>query len=102
MSEQTPDSTKQPEPNTLPIYEVQGDGTLVRIDDPIKVSVSASQKVNLGNYESADVFFSLSNIPSGAAEEQIEAALETAELAFNSVKEVVRGKIAAIRKNVGR
>ena len=102
MNEQTSGPIKAPEPNTLPIYEVQGDGTLVRIDDPIKVSVSASQKVNLGNYESADVFFSLSNIPSGATEKQIEAALETAELTFNYVKEVVRGKAATIRKNVGR
>lgn len=69
-------------------------------DDPIKVSVSAEQTVNLGNCESAKVFFSLSNIPHGATEEQIEAALETSEPAFNYVRQVISEKVAAIRRNV--
>lgn len=97
--------SKKAHPN-LPLYVVEGDGkrgmTIRRIDDPIKVSVTASQTVNLGDYNSAKVDFSLSNIPTGATEKDIEAALETGELAFKYVKTVISEKAAEVRRNVGR
>lgn len=84
------------------LVEVGEDGkqTIRRIDDPIKVSVSAEQTVNLGNYESAKIFFSLSNIPHGATEEQIEAALETGEVAFNYVRTVISERVETMRRNM--
>lgn len=91
MPEQNDDPMTPPHVHPMWLYEVGDDGkqTIRRIDDPIKVSVSATQKVNLGNYESAEIFTALSNIPTGATEEQIEAALETGELAFNYVKTII-------------
>lgn len=71
-------------------------------NDVIKVSVSATQKVNLGNYESADIFVALSNIRTGATEEEIEAALETGELAFKYVKVVISDRVAKLRMNAGQ
>lgn len=71
-------------------------------DDVIKVSVSATQKVNLGNYEAADVYVGLNNIPTGATEEEIEAALETSELAFNYVRTVISERVAEIRRKTGQ
>lgn len=90
---------KMPPPPWTPVYDYS-DGFAKRMDDPIKVSVSAEQTVNLGNYESAKVFFSLSNIPSGATEEQIEAALETGELIFKYVKNEVGKQAGIVRLNM--
>lgn len=57
-----------------------------------RVGVSVSRKVNLGNYQSADIFFSLTNIDVGATRQDIEAAMETAEVVFSVVKERVERK----------
>lgn len=70
-------------------------------NDIIKISVSATQKVNLGNYESADVFVALSNLDSGVSEDEMMMALETGELAFGCVKAFIRDRVAEIRRNAG-
>ena len=54
--------------------------------DGIRVSISLSRKVNLGNYESADAFISLSDVPVGATEEEIEDALDTGRLVWERMK----------------
>ena len=48
----------------------------------IRVSISLSRKVNLGNYESADAFISLSDVPLDVTEEEIEDALDTGRLVW--------------------
>jgi len=52
----------------------------------IRVSISLSRKVNLGNYESADAFISLSDVPVGVTEEEIEDALDTGRLVWERMK----------------
>lgn len=65
-------------------------------DEPT-VSVSASMKVNLGNYESADIFLSVTNIAAGTTPEQIDAALETGKLAYDRIRERVRIEVNALK-----
>ena len=65
--------------------------------DGIRLSISISRKVNLGNYESADCFVSLSNVPVGATEEEIEDALDTGKLVFDRIKPRVRQQAAELR-----
>lgn len=52
----------------------------------ISISISVTRKVNLGNYESADAFLSLSGIPVDATEADILDALNAADLAFEPIK----------------
>ena len=66
-------------------------------DEGLRVSVSMSRKVNLGNYQSADVFVAVSNLEVGATPEQIAEALETGDVAFGLVKNAVAEKIAGIQ-----
>ena len=61
------------------------------------VSVSVSMKVNLGNYESADAFVSLSGLREGAPLEEIEALLDTGKLAWGAMTERLMAKANALR-----
>ena len=66
--------------------------------DGIRVSVSISRKINLGNYESADAFVSLSNIPVGATQEEIEEALATGRLVWDALKPELVAKARELRE----
>ena len=57
-----------------------------------KVTVSVTRKANLGNFESADVFLSLS-LPVGATQADIDAGLETGALMYKSLAAAVNEKI---------
>lgn len=46
------------------------------MSEGLSLSVSVSRKVNLGNYESADFFLSVSGIVPGTTEEEIAALVE--------------------------
>ena len=61
------------------------------------VSVPVSMKVNLGNYESADAFVSLSGLREGAPLEEIEALLDTGKLAWGAMTERLMAKANALR-----
>lgn len=63
----------------------------------IKVCVSVDQKVNLGNYESAAVSVVLSNVPTGASEAEIDAALDTAKIMFSKIADRVREQVKTKR-----
>ena len=54
-------------------------------------------KVNLGNYESADAFVSLSGLEAGATEEQINELLDTGKLAWGLATKRLMGKVAELR-----
>ncbi len=61
------------------------------------ISVSVSMKVNLGNYESADAFVSLSGLPEGTPLEEIEALLDTGKLAWGAMTERLVSKVNELR-----
>ncbi len=64
----------------------------------ITVTLSLSRKVNLGHYESADVFMSLNAVPVGATREEIEAALDTGKIMFEALRVEVNAKAAGLRE----
>lgn len=66
-------------------------------DEGMTLSVSYTRKINLGNYESADVFFAVSGIPVGATGDEIADALVTGELAYEQVKAAVAARAQEIR-----
>ncbi|MCR4339165.1 MAG: hypothetical protein NUW01_04665 [Gemmatimonadaceae bacterium] len=65
--------------------------------EAITLSISYTRKINLGNYESADVFFAVSGIPVGAGAEEIADALVTGALAYEQVKAAVAAKAQEIK-----
>ena len=50
------------------------------------ITVSVSRKVNLGNYESADYFVSLSGLKAGTTAAEMEPLLETGRVAWERVR----------------
>lgn len=70
------------------------------MSDQPTISISLSRKVNLGNYESADVFISCSGVPEGASEEDIRKLLDTGNLAYKVIREELAGKVAELRDSV--
>ena len=65
-----------------------------------KVSVSISRKINVGNYESVDVFMAISGVEAGATEEEIQELLATGDRAFLLLKKNMAGKLKEIRQRV--
>jgi hypothetical protein len=64
----------------------------------LKVGVSISRKINLGNYESAEVWVSLTGIEAGTTQEEMQAALTTGALAYDVLKVAVGEKVKDQRK----
>lgn len=61
------------------------------------VTVSVAMKVNLGNYESADAFVSVSGLEAGATAEQIEELLDTGKLAWSLATKRLGAKVAELK-----
>lgn len=66
-------------------------------DQEMRVSVSISRKLNLGNYESADLFMAISNVEPGATEEEIDEALATGDLAVQVLKKHLAVHLREVR-----
>ena len=62
-----------------------------------RISVSISRKINLGNYESVDIFMAISGVEPGATTEEIEELLVTGDRAFNLLKNRIKEKIQKIK-----
>lgn len=69
-------------------YDEQGQG---------RIAVTMGTRVNLGNYESADVSICLSGIPNGASEAQIEDMLDTAHIAYSKIRARLAAKVRELR-----
>lgn len=67
----------------------------------LKVGVSISRKINLGNYESADVWVSLSGLDARTTAEDIQAALATGALGYDALKVAVTAKAKDVRATMG-
>ena len=63
----------------------------------LTVTVSMSRKVNMGNYESADVFVSISGAKAGMTAEELEPLLTTAKVAWDTVKIALVEQIRKIK-----
>lgn len=68
------------------------------LPEGMRLSVSVSRKANLGNYQSADFFLSISNIEVGATEDEMREALVTGEIAFGVIKDAIDQKIAGLQQ----
>ena len=56
-----------------------------------------SHKVNLGNYESAEVFVAVVGITEDTTEEDIDERLDQAKIAFGKIVERIRRKTDFLR-----
>lgn len=69
----------------------------------LRATVSLSFKANLGNYQSADVFVSVSGITSETADEEIDEMLSgPAQLAYMNVKAKVFEAVTSLRNDAKR
>jgi len=61
-------------------------------------SLSVAMKVNLGNYESADAFISISSITENTTEEQINQLLDgNMRITYNALRERLKERIIKLR-----
>jgi len=67
-------------------------------DSPPKVTMSVGMKVNLGNYESADVSIILSHVPVGATAEEVDEMLDTGRIVFERMRERLKEKVRNLRE----
>ncbi len=63
-----------------------------------RIAVSISRKLNVGNYESVDIFMAVSGIEPGATTEEIKELLVTGDRAFNLLKDNMATKIKEIKQ----
>ena len=65
--------------------------------DDVRVAVSISRKINLGDYESVDIFMSVSGLEVGVTGQEIEEALATGQQAFTLLSKRIRARMDQVR-----
>ena len=66
--------------------------------EQLSVSISVSRKINLGNYESADAFLSISGVTEETTEAEIDELLDgKGALAFKKLADRMREKVDTLR-----
>ena len=73
------------------------------MDEPrLSVTMSVQMKVNLGNYESADAFLSVSGVTADTTEEQLAEILDgPGRVSYELLKKHLGERIAEIRATKG-
>lgn len=69
---------------------------------PLTTTVSLSQKVNLGNYESADLFMSISGVSVSTTPEEIEEVLDAGRIAYDKMRVRMASKVQEIKPGKAR
>lgn len=65
------------------------------------ISVSIARKIQLGGYESVDIFMAVTGLEPGCSDAEIEEALATGDRAFALLKRNMAAKLKAIRDGAG-
>lgn len=63
-----------------------------------KLAVSIARRINIGNYESVDIFMAVSGVEPGASDAEIEELLVTGDRAFQLLKKNVGAKVKQIKE----
>jgi hypothetical protein len=66
-------------------------------DEQPRISAAISRKLNIGNYESVELFVSVSGIAPDATAEEIAATLEVSSVAFSVLRTKLAEQIAQTR-----
>jgi hypothetical protein len=64
------------------------------------ITVSLARKINLGNYESADAFVSVSNLRVGATPEEVNEILSVGEMAWPLLEKRIAHEIAEFKASI--
>lgn len=63
---------------------------------PARVTLSVTRKVNLGDYESTEIFMSV-GVDAESTPEEIQTAVQTGEVLFNAVASSVKAQADRLR-----
>lgn len=67
-------------------------------ENGLSLSVSVSRKINLGNYESADVFLSVSGVTAQTTEAEVDELLATTgKLAYSKIAAQVNARVGELK-----
>lgn len=65
---------------------------------PPTIAISMSRKINMGNYESAECFVSISGVTEDMTAEQLEPLMETGKVAWELVRARLTEQVRDMRK----